>query len=111
MVDAGRLAFTGRQDGDHEIFVMDFDLGEVRRLTDNDVEDHWPDWSPDGHQLVFYSDRDGDFEIYLMDENGGDVRQLTDNEAQDSLGSCLTSSPGGIGRSVGGWLSHYDGIP
>ena len=87
MVDTGRLAFNSPWDGDYEIFVLDFDLGEVRRLTDNDVGDHWPDWSPDGHHLVFYSDRDGDFEIYLMDENGGDVRQLTDNEVRDSLGS------------------------
>ena len=40
--------------------------GEVR-LTNNLVDDTWPDWSPDGSRIAFASDREETYQIYIMD--------------------------------------------
>ena len=70
-VDAqAKIAFVSDRDGhSKEIYVMDDDGGNPRRLT-NSPEDEWhPSWSPDGKRIV-YSSGDGDWEkvdIYVMD--------------------------------------------
>ena len=51
-------------------------VAEERQLTDNDSEDGFPDWSPDGNKIVFESDRDGDVEIFVMNADGSDVVSL-----------------------------------
>ena len=50
------------------------------RLTDNDVWDGSPSWSPDGSRLAFASERDGNREIYVMDADGQNQTRLTDND-------------------------------
>ena len=50
-------------------------------LTDNDTQDFFPSWSPDGSTIVFSSDRDGAVELYLMDADGGNQRRLIDAES------------------------------
>jgi TolB protein len=55
-----------------EILVMNADGTEVDRLTDNDVDEGFPAWSPDGTRIAFSSNRDGDAEIFVMNPDGGD---------------------------------------
>jgi Tol biopolymer transport system component len=50
-----------------EIFVMDADGTNKRRLTNNAFADTSPAWSPDGEKIAFMSERDGNWEIYVMD--------------------------------------------
>jgi Tol biopolymer transport system component len=38
------MAFVSHLYGPSEIFIMDDDGGNQRRLTTNDAEDHSPDW-------------------------------------------------------------------
>ena len=81
------IVFESERDGNPEIYVMNADGANQRRLTDDDGQDWWPTWSPagalGGPQIAFMSDRDGDWEIYVMDVEGGNLQQLTDNEAED----------------------------
>ena len=60
-----------------EIWVMDSDGSNARRLTDSRP---WgagnAAWSPDGSQIAFVSDRSGDPDLYVMDADGTDVRLL-----------------------------------
>lgn len=44
----GRIAFVSGRDGNVEIYVMSADGTGVTRLTNNQVEDGGPAWSPDG---------------------------------------------------------------
>lgn len=89
---SGHLAFVSVRDGNEEIYLMQGDGANVRRLTDNPARDWAPAWSDDGNWLVFNSDRDGDEELYLMQADGRNIRQLTDNDAFDC---CADWSPDG----------------
>jgi len=67
----------------YEIYVMNADGTDQRRLTEDAANDFHPIWSPDGAQIAFVSDRDGNNEIYVMDADGGNPRRLTDEPAAD----------------------------
>ena len=87
-----QIAFSSNRDGNLEIYVMDADGGNLRRLTKNSDADTFPSWSPDGKRIVFLSDRDGHVdlqhgapipEIYVMDADGGNQQNLTNNPNAD----------------------------
>lgn len=66
------------------IFKMDADGSNRRRLTDDDGDSSEPAWSPSGRKIVF--DRRAhyrDAEIFKMGANGNKQRRLTDNNAWD----------------------------
>ena len=67
----------------YDIFSMNLDGTDLRRLTDNPKYDAEPVVSPDGKQVVFGSQREGDFDIYLMNIDGSGVRRLTDRVGYD----------------------------
>ncbi|MDE2905297.1 MAG: hypothetical protein OXQ28_04345, partial [Acidobacteriota bacterium] len=47
-----------------DLYVMQADGSDVRRLTHHENWDGAPAWTPDGREVVFYSQRDGDPRIY-----------------------------------------------
>lgn len=90
----GVIAFSSERDGNSEIYVMNADGSDQRRLTYDPADDFHPSWSPDGSQLVFYSRRTGNADIFVMTVPDGtaagggepgahDLRQLTDDPAND----------------------------
>ena len=91
VVDAqAKIVFSSDRDGNWEIYVMDADGGNQRRLTNNPGRDRSPSWSPDGKRIVFVSNKDGHVrndrptaEIYVMDADGGNQRNLTNNPDRD----------------------------
>jgi len=48
------------------------------------IENAYPDWSPDNSKLVFQSNRTGKFQIYLMNADGKNVVRLTNNDGDDA---------------------------
>ncbi len=60
-----------------DIYVMDIDGTNLVRLTNNNYDDHWPAWSPDGRKIAFTSNRDGPREIYTMSHKGENINRLT----------------------------------
>ncbi len=79
----GEIAFVSQRDGNPEIYVMNVDGSNVRRLTNNTVNDTSPAWSPDGALIAFVSRRHGNSEIYVMNADGSNVRRLTSHSAGD----------------------------
>ena len=77
--DGRQIAFTSNRerDGNSDLFVMDADGSNVRRLTNHPGIDTSPTWSPLGHQIAFTSDRTGAPQIYVVDVDGTGLRRIT----------------------------------
>ncbi len=74
--DGKKIAFMSRRDGNWEIYVMDLDTHEIKRLTNNGANDGLPIWSPDGRTIAFASDRSGEWAIWAMSPDGSNQRML-----------------------------------
>jgi Tol biopolymer transport system component len=94
--DGSRIAFSSGDDGYHlDVFVMDADGSDRRRLTDWEGIDVVPVWSPDGRWIVFWSDRHATAEqrasnrtgealftglsLYAMRADGSEVTRLLES--------------------------------
>jgi TolB protein len=103
--DGSRIAFMAQgpdasgSNPDYNVWVMDADGSDPRRLTTTRGSDGWPAWSPDGSQIVYSSTRDdcslsdaadcrttGDIgpwqDAWIMSADGSDQRRLTAEFAQ-----------------------------
>ena len=77
------IAFTSGQGlgaGQRAIFTMPLG-GAPRQLTEGQIHDDDPTWSPDGTRIAFDSNRQGDgvYDLYIVDVATGNVSQLTDD--------------------------------
>ena len=69
--DGKQIAFTSFRDDNAEIYVMNADGSNVRRITDHPAFDNYPVFSPDGTQIAFQSNRENErSEIYLQNLEG-----------------------------------------
>jgi TolB protein len=79
--DGTKIAFMSNRDGNAEIYVMDANGGNVRRITRHPLIDSTPTWSPAGNQIAFTSDRSGKPQIYVVDSDGlSQPRRITTDE-------------------------------
>ena len=85
-VAAGRVVFTAYVDDNNEIYVIDINGKNKKRLTFNDTSDYSPCLSPDGTKIVYISFmrwRNSNDEIYIMDVDGQKQKRLTFNVDSD----------------------------
>jgi Tol biopolymer transport system component len=89
--DGTHIVFCSDRDGNYAVYVMNVedalqgaDGTNQRRLTDNDVNDYFPAWSPDGTKIAYFSMGPGSRrqDIFVMNSDGTDVRQLTDTPSR-----------------------------
>ena len=77
-----KIAFTSMRDGNSEIYVMDGDGSNQRRVTVNPAGDRLPTWSPDGKKIAFVSNRHNGNkdhkQIWVIDADGKNPIRLTD---------------------------------
>jgi Tol biopolymer transport system component len=65
--DGREMVFRSTRDGNKEIYLMNSDGTNVRRITNDPADDTMPSISPNGDMIAFSSDRAGGlFQIYLQ---------------------------------------------
>jgi TolB protein len=75
--DGARLAVCLSREGGSQIFLVNPDGSNVRRLTSSSAIDTEPRFSPDGQWIYFTSDRGGSPQIYRMGASGGEPQRVT----------------------------------
>ena len=74
--DGQRLAVTLSQDGNSDIYVLQIDSGQLRKITDSDAIDTESVWV-DNDTLIFTSDRSGGPQLYEVSARGGRATRIT----------------------------------
>lgn len=75
--DGTRIAYGSSRNGEAmDIYVVNRDGTNERRLTNDRRSDGAPTWSPSGNLLAFTSDRSGSLRIYTMNPDGTNVRSV-----------------------------------
>jgi len=78
--DGGKILFT-RYSPDSpwlaDVFVVNADGTNERRLMHAAGDDVAAAWSPDGRRVIFTSARSGGDQIFVMNADGSDQRQLS----------------------------------
>ena len=94
----GKIVFSSARDGDHgsrEIYVMNTDGTNQVRLTNNNLWEDFPEWSPDGQKIAFLSHRtDGTWAIFTMNKDGTGWTEVTQVNVP-SLDEQISWSPDG----------------
>ena len=83
--DGRQIVFHGTAEGASapDLFVINVDGSNLRRLTTHPDSDTTPTWSPSGTQIAFTSDRTGRPQIYLMNADGtGGAQRLPIPDAE-----------------------------
>jgi TolB protein len=114
--DGKRLAVVISVDGSPEIFTVDVDGRNMRRLTNHKAIDVSPTWSPDGSRIAFVSDRTGAPQLYVMNADGSGQRRLS---FEGGYNTAPAWSPDGrmiayetrVGGQFDIWLLDPDGGP
>jgi TolB protein len=86
------IAFASDRTGNKEIFVMDYDGADQRRITGHRSTSMSPAWSPGGGALAYTSFFNGPPGIYLADLASGRKRPIV---ASGSLNTSPSFSPDG----------------
>ncbi len=88
--DGKQIVFVSGRDGSLDLYLMNADGGNVRRVTNDHAINLFPTFSPTANQIAFISNRDNlksqIFDVYILDldANGapGKVRRITHDEGQ-----------------------------
>ena len=71
------IALTLSRDGGSQLYLMDANGGEPRRLGQSPSIDTEPTFTSNGRTLYFVSDRGGSPQIYRMPASGGNAERVT----------------------------------
>ena len=89
--DGKKIAFQGTEGGNWDVYVLDVETGEARRLTDSEDAEENPTFSPNGKVIAYTRARTasaaagqlGQRDIYLAPVDGGSQMVAVTDSADD----------------------------
>jgi Tol biopolymer transport system component len=75
--DRTRIAFSSNRSGSFDLYIMDADGQNLRRLTTEPGNEGEPAWTPDGIQIVYTATTGTTAQITIVPAEGGASRRLT----------------------------------
>jgi TolB protein len=82
--DGKQIVFSGLdEDGESDLFIIQVETNEIRRLTHSPGLKWAPSWSPDGRKIVFVADPNDNRDIYLINSDGSGLIRLTTHPGED----------------------------
>jgi TolB protein len=84
--DGNRLAYTSRENGYWDLYILDLRTGEKQRITDTLEYEGSPTWSPDSQWLAYEAYIGNDLDIYvqsLSDPAQAPIRLTTESPTAD----------------------------
>ena len=81
---SGQLVWSSNREGNHELYLVDLDSGDERRLTNDPHVDFFSRFSPDGQQISFLRSQrpwvsfrdESAWDLYVMNVDGTGERRL-----------------------------------
>lgn len=77
--DGSTIAFASNRDGSYDIWLMNTDGSNLRKLTTDPANELYPAWNASGNRIAFVSNRTGQNEIFYIDVVTGRESQVTRN--------------------------------
>ena len=71
-----RIAFIKKGTSATELYTINFDGSDLRRITHHNSLTLSPRWSPDGRRLAYTSFKDGNPDIYLQELDSGKTEKI-----------------------------------
>jgi hypothetical protein len=90
-----QIVFASNRTGNWEIWLMDWDGANQRRITNHGALSILPSWSPDNERMVYTSFARGTSDMYIINRRGGGRSRVHSNLA---LNTSATFSP--IGNDI-----------
>ena len=76
------IAFASKRSGTFDLYAMNADGSDTRRLTSTKDDDVQPDWSPDGTRIVLTRGSPG--RLFVMYADGAGARRITKEEVDET---------------------------
>jgi len=83
--DGSMIVFSSKVNDNTDIYTVDADGGDPRRLTENPADDVTPSWAPDGKSILFASSRGRgtyNYDLWIMNADGSDQHLLVPRVAK-----------------------------
>ena len=100
-----QIAFASNREGVWEIYLMDWDGGNQRRITYHNALSILPSWSPDNERMVYTSFARGTSDMYIINRRGGGRIRI---HTGLSLNTSATFSP--VGNDIA-FVGSVNGNP
>jgi Tol biopolymer transport system component len=84
--DETRIVHDTVGDPHEDLWIVNVDGNERRKLTSDSYRNRLPAWSPKGDEILFISTRTGQYQEWIIRADGSALRQLTASRTQVNAG-------------------------
>lgn len=81
--DGKQIVFDSNRDRKQEIYIMNSDGSNVKRLTYSKRANYLPTISADGKKILFMSYSDSEEAVHVMNMDGNELKKLTDENSKN----------------------------